>query len=1304
MRKILSFLTAILFAGSMMAANYELVTAASQLEAGAKYVIGTAAGKFIATTSNANNRKITDATVTDGVVEATDAVMVFTLGGSADAWTFATENYAGAAGYLNATNTTGSNNLKVVADLDDYAYFTIAIADGVTTITCNGKTSRNILYQNGSTCFSCYNEQTSAQYIKPSLYKEVSSTPQTYYTVAGSSETAFGTVWKPEDKANDMKLQADGSYKWEKTGLELAAGTIEFKVCENHAWDVAYPSDNYQLSIAESGVYTITITYEPANENKVSAVATKTGNVVIIPTIAMHGNFTGDWADTENFEPAEGNATASLALNLAEGNYEFGMRIGGSGNWTSNGAAFTRESASHEIVSGSGNLTIAADAAGEYLFTWTFETNTLAITYPKKQAVLPAGAYMLTFKGTGDNTDKSNEFKKDDDIFTDECKAYVASVDTISKVYAARIIDENTSSLKFGTTSVKGYLQFTLATPVEVDSIIVNATQYGKNAAEVTVNGTKFDLTAGNKVPTDCKITPEGKVSAITIAQTGSERIYLRYVTVYPKQGGEEPVVEPEVKLPVVAIAGTMNEWSAEANVMVAAEDSLSASVKIALEAQDYAFKIVSDGKWLSLNGEGESLYRIHREWNEVAHINGVDIRNFALAADVAGEYTFTWTYADSTLVVTFPEKSEEPAVTDQVLFSAKVIATANQSFEPGTTVISAEQATITGGSMSVISEQTSAKNLIATQNSVYYFTMTNNNTFFKVELNQALAVGDVISADVLANGAGESNKRGIWVSTEESRPSEAPAAALTAIAEAKENVNVKYTVAEEDEYVGKKVLYIYRETSNSTYFDAFKVTRAAGEEPVVDPAKFYITGDSALVVNAGLTVDKAWNPAAIKSDTVSYKLNLAAGDYKLKVVVGEGEAAQWKGFDALTTIAKGLTADESGNICFTLTEAGEVNVHYDGEFFFLNGNFYVAPVEVKYYLKNNWGGEAWTWKEMTALGDGTYMLYNVVVGGEGVNRNTAESEEGASWFAWADIETFDASYAPATIGALDTVVIYFDPEAVNSFTGANGMSAQILGKYVAPVDPQPAEHTYTVAGNLTAAFGTAWDPAYAANDMVKQEDGTYKWEKAELVLPAGTIEFKVCEDHAWTVNYPAQNYQLAIAEAGEYTLTITFDPATQTVAANAEKTGTAEVDPTVSAKGSWDEWANELVFTLAADKATASLTVNNVKAGTYEFKVILNGGEWRSNGYKFTREAASVEGITGNDNANMKLVADVDGTYTFTWTFATNALNITFPAAGPTALDNINADGKAVKVLRNGQILIKKGDKTYNVMGAIVR
>ena len=40
----------------------------------------------------------------------------------------------------------------------------------------------------------------------------------------------------------------------------------------------------------------------------------------------------GGWADTENFVIAEGDETASLTLTLVAGNYEFGMRIGGSGD------------------------------------------------------------------------------------------------------------------------------------------------------------------------------------------------------------------------------------------------------------------------------------------------------------------------------------------------------------------------------------------------------------------------------------------------------------------------------------------------------------------------------------------------------------------------------------------------------------------------------------------------------------------------------------------------------------------------------------------------------------------------------------------------------------------------------------------------------------------------------------------------------------------------------------------------------------------------------------------------------------
>ena len=362
-----------------------------------------------------------------------------------------------------------------------------------------------------------------------------SDVAKTYWTVAGSSEVAFGTAWAPANKANDMVKQEDGSYKWEKTELELAAGEIAFKVCKDHAWTEAYPASDYKLQIDAAGIYTITITFEPENENKVSAVATKTGEAVVLPTVVLHGNFFGDWKDTDPFAPAEDKLTARLNLTLAEGNYEFGFKFDGA--WKANGANITREAPTTSLADGSGNMHFAADAAGEYQLTYTFESQTLEVVYPKKPEVLPEGAFKLTFNGTGEaGKDASAAYGTEVEAIFDAASAlYVASVETATKVYAGRPIADDNSSLKFGTSKDPGSLAFTLATPVEVDSIIVNATQYGNNAAKVTVNGVEFNLTAGNKVPTDCKITPEGKVSAITIEQTGSERIYLRYITVYAK-------------------------------------------------------------------------------------------------------------------------------------------------------------------------------------------------------------------------------------------------------------------------------------------------------------------------------------------------------------------------------------------------------------------------------------------------------------------------------------------------------------------------------------------------------------------------------------------------------------------------------------------------------------------------------------------------------------------------------------------------------------------------------------------------
>ena len=246
-----------------------------------------------------------------------------------------------------------------------------------------------------------------------------------------------------------------------------------------------------------------------------------------------------------------------------------------------------------------------------------------------------------------------------------------------------------------------------------------------------------------------------------------------------------------------------------------------------------------------------------------------------------------------------------------------------------------------------------------------------------------------------------------------------------------------------------------------------------------------------------------------------------------------------------------------------------------------------------------------------------------------------------------------------------------------------------------------PVEHTYTVAGGSADLFGTTWDPTNTANDMTKLEDGTYKWEKTELTLPAGAIEFKVCEDHAWSHCYPAENYSLPIPEAGIYTITITYNPEGNVVAGDAVKTGDAVVDPVVSIAGSMNGWnAAADVMTLAEDKATASLTLT-LTAQTYEFKVVLNGGDWRSNAHEFTRENASAADMTGNLD-NMKLTADVDGDYIFTWTFETNTLVVTFPTKE--GIDNTAVDTQIIKTIENGQLIIIKNGVKYNAHGTIIR
>lgn len=215
----------------------------------------------------------------------------------------------------------------------------------------------------------------------------------------------------------------------------------------------------------------------------------------------------------------------------------------------------------------------------------------------------------------------------------------------------------------------------------------------------------------------------------------------------------------------------------------------------------------------------------------------------------------------------------------DTVIFSADVTAKDAVSFDASsTTEIISDYAAITGGTMYAINQQTSAKELIKSNAGAVGFSFTNNNTFFKIELDNPLKAGDVIAARGVSNTGGP---RGLWISTAESRPGEC--SAVVTVDQASSNAWVDlnpYTIVEGDDLDGATFIYIYRATSNSTYFDEFTITRAGTQASLSFPAEYY-SADISQGANSFDAPALTVNPADAASEVTytSSNTNVATVD-----------------------------------------------------------------------------------------------------------------------------------------------------------------------------------------------------------------------------------------------------------------------------------------------------------------------------------------------------------------------------------------------------------------------------------------
>ena len=139
-------------------------------------------------------------------------------------------------------------------------------------------------------------------------------------------------------------------------------------------------------------------------------------------------------------------------------------------------------------------------------------------------------------------------------------------------------------------------------------------------------------------------------------------------------------------------------------------------------------------------------------------------------------------------------------------------------------------------------------------------------------------------------------------------------------------------------------------EWKNGTYYSIAveEPTPDPTPEPDPTPAAYYVVG----TFNAWTNPDPTY--AMTEEGGVYTKtLALEAGDYMLKVTNGTWEDGGNWGYDALAEVPAGVTRNNDGNIVFTLAEAGDVVVTFNGTNVTVAGNFSIStePATVKYVL-----------------------------------------------------------------------------------------------------------------------------------------------------------------------------------------------------------------------------------------------------------------------------------------------------------------------------------------------------------------
>ena len=436
--------------------------------------------------------------------------------------------------------------------------------------------------------------------------------------------------------------------------------------------------------------------------------------------------------------------------------------------------------------------------------------------------------------------------------------------------------------------------------------------------------------------------------------------------------------------------------------------------------------------------------------------------------------------------------------------------------------------------------------------------------------------------------------------------------------------------------------------------------------EPVI-PAKFYITGDSALVTDAGAP-GKAWNADAIKSETDTFTLkNLKAGqEYILKLTLNgtwEGEN-NVKGYNELTEKTPGLKdVSDDHNIGFKLNEAGDVQVIYNATTFKLVGNFYVPMPH--YFIAGtmtNWKEEMVELLPLEEKADSLGVSLNLKADSLYLYKIVRVQDTDTAWYG------LDGD-ATMTFGNSTDWYIYKSEGDKNQKNV--GLQTTKEGDYpvtlvikedqliVSVVIPKPDTKYYAKYADKAGEWN--WK-------LLTEKEGN--WLTDTIVYYGGGMNI-----HS-AVEGDGKYFAEIAGVAAKDTAYFSFNPEDSTLVVTVVGKYIKPF-PVMQIAGQWDmEGENWIVnnMVLAADSLTATYEVS-LEKGDYEFKLIKDG-KWitKANGgepYGLHRTWPGVAGVVDEATENLKVTADVAGKYLFTWTFANDSIGITFPEKPEPKLEN---------------------------------